>query len=92
MDIWTGFQMYLLGAIAISGTSYFNIYRPAISLLEEIVEEKTTYSSPLGGITWIVVSTIAAPVVLYALLANDNTGFIQTLATTLANKYLEEEE
>ena len=92
MDVWAILQLYIVIALAISSTSYITLYRPGIALLEEILEQKTIYSSIVGAIMWLTLSTIFAPLVALVLLMNDNIGFSQTLAVNLANKYLEEEE
>jgi hypothetical protein len=68
------------------------MYRPAIKLLEEIIEDDTTYSGVLGFILWMLFSTIAAPWNLYLILQNNNEQFIEDFAVTLANRILESED
>jgi len=90
MSVWEMFQIYLLVAIAISGTSYFNLYRPGIQLLEEIVEERTIYSSMLGATVWSLIALIAAPAIAVILLSDTNKEFINSLAVRLAEKHEED--
>lgn len=92
MGYWTGLQLYGVIALALAGTSYVQMYRPAIALLEEIVERKTYYSSWLGGFMWVAASTLLTPWTLYILLKNNNEEFIEEFAVTLADKLAEEEE
>lgn len=91
MDFWSALQIYLVVAAALAGTSYWNIYKPAISLLEEILEVE----KPLGpayAILWGVLSFIMAPLTAVILLSNNNNQFIERLAVTIANSILEEDE
>lgn len=92
MNIWAIVQIYLLVALAIGCTSYITLYRPATELLQEILEQKTFYNTWSGSLLWIILSSIAAPFLFIVLISNDNESFIRALASTLANKYIEEDE
>lgn len=92
MDFITGLQIYGLIAFSAGITSYLMIYRPAIKLLEEIIEESTTYSKWYGAILWVAFSTIAFPWIVILLLKNNNRGYIEHFAATLAQKIIEQEE
>ena len=91
MSIWTIVQIYLLVILAIGCTSYVTLYRPAIQLLHEILEQKTFYSGWISSILWIILASIGAPFILIALISNDNDKFINALAVTLADKYIEDD-
>jgi len=90
MDFWTVLQIYLVVSVALAGTSYWNIYKPAVNLLGEILEVE----NPLGpgyAILFSVIAFVMAPITAIMLLSNDNTNFIKKLAVTLAESILEEE-
>ena len=88
MDFLTGLQMYLVVAIALAGTSYWTLYKPAIQLLEEIVQEKTVYSGWLGFTIWNICATAVAPWTAFILLKNNNEEFIEQFAVALADKMM----
>lgn len=93
MDFWSVLQVYVVIAIALAGTSYWNLYRPAIELLEEIVDKDVRrYSGWFGTIMWLTISFTVAPVTAILLLSNDNNEFIENLAVSLANGITEEDE
>jgi Trk-type K+ transport system membrane component len=92
MEVWGILQIYLLVAIALAGTSYFNLYRPGIQLLEEIIDQKTVYSTFWCALVWLVIALIMAPFIAIVLLVNDNNEFIHSLALKLASRFEEEEE
>jgi hypothetical protein len=86
MDIMSVVLMYIVIALSASITSYITIYRPAINLLEEIVERKTLYSGLIGSSIWIILTTIAFPWNINILLKNDNDLFIERFAVELAER------
>lgn len=91
MDFWTVLQIYLVVSVALAGTSYWNIYKPATKLLGEILE----IENPLGpgyGMLFSVIAFVMAPITAVMLLSNNNNSFIEKLAVTLAESILEEEE
>lgn len=97
MSIWTGLQMYGLIAVAMAGTSYLRIYRPAMELLleildEEYLEDASLYSGAVGTISWFIISIIATPYILFILLKNDNATTIRHIASHLATRVIEEQE
>jgi hypothetical protein len=93
MEVLTGFQIYGVIAVSISLTGYLRIYKPSISLLEEIIEENSTiYSGFSGFLIWNSFATVLAPLVGFMLLQNDNEEAIQKFAVGLANRILEEED
>jgi len=93
MDFWGVLQIYLIVAAALAGTSYLNLYRPAIQLLEEIMERKVPrYNGVTGTIIWLLIAFIVAPITAILLLNNNNIIFIERLAVSLANGLIEEEE
>ena len=78
MDFWSGLQIYLVVAVALAGTSYWNLYKPAIELLKEILDDEVPrYSGWLGTILWLLISFTMAPITALMLLTNDNNEFIQ---------------
>ena len=84
---------YAVIAGAIAGTSYFTLYRSAIELTEEILDEDLPkYKGWMGIIFWLSISFIFAPLTAFMLLKNDNRDFIDKLALVLANRIIEEEE
>ena len=86
-------QLYIVVAIALSGTSYWNLYRPAVKLLEEILGRKEPlYSSWLGSSLWLAISFLAAPITLFYLITNDNNERIEAIATGLAESVIDEDE
>jgi hypothetical protein len=84
-------EIYILVAIALGTTSYFMLYKPAIELVEEILETKTVYSSGILKITWLLAATIITPLTAWFLLKNNNQDFIEGFAVALANKIIEED-
>lgn len=93
MDFWSGLQLYAVIALALAGTSYWNLYRPAIELLEEILERKEPlYSGWFGSSLWILISFIGAPLTLVYLLSNNNNQRIVSIATGLAESLIQDEE
>lgn len=90
MDFLTGLQLYGIVAAGLAGTSYITLFRPSIELLEEIIEDKSPYSGVFGFCVWNLLSFLAAPVVVFILLQNDNENFIEHLAVALANKIIDE--
>ena len=68
------------------------IYRPAVALLSEILEERTIYNTPLGAMIWIGFTILACPVVIVMLLRNRNKDFVETFAGHLATKIIEDED
>jgi len=92
MDFITGLQIYGLIAFSAGITSYLMIYRPAIRLLEEIIEDSTMYSKWYGSLLWVAFSTVAFPWIVILLLKNNNKGYIEHFAVTLAQKIIEREE
>ena len=91
MNSWIMLQIYAIIALSLGWTSYLNIFRPAISLLEEITEEKSNYGGIFGFILWTFFASLGAPITLIVLLNNDNEQFIQLLAAKLAEEKLEDE-
>ena len=93
MDLWSVLQVYIVVAAALAGTSYWNLYRPAIQLLEEIVDQDVPrYSGWMGTIMWFLISFTVAPITAVLLLSNDNEEFIEKLAVSLADGIEEDEE
>jgi len=93
MNFWTGLQIYIVASAALAGTSYINLYRPAIRLLEEIMgEEVTRYSGWLGITIWLMMAFILSPLTLLLLLSNDNDEFIEKFAVSIASNLIEEDE
>jgi len=93
MDFWAWLQVYLIISIALAGTSYINLYRPAINLLEEILDEKNTfYSSIWGMLLWLILSFIAAPATLVLLTVNNNDSFIERFAVSIADRVINKED
>jgi len=93
MDVWSGVQIYLVISAALAGTSYINLYRPAIQLLEEILDDKAPiYSNWVGMSMWLIMSFIVAPFTAVLLLSNDNEEFIEKLAVSLADKVIKNKE
>ena len=93
MDFWTGLQIYILIALALAGTSYWNLYRPTIDLLEEILGERPPiYGGWFGAIMWMIISFVLAPVTAFLLLSNNNNLFIKKLAISLYNNIVEDSE
>ena len=66
------------------------LFRPAVNLLEEIVDDKTPHSGVMGFIVYFSVSTILAPGVLFLLLSNNNKSIIHKITLKMAEKYLDE--
>jgi len=81
---------YLLISVSLAWTSYFRIFRPALDLLEEILEQKTVYRGAFGFLTWTVLAALGAPMTLYILLTVDNGPIITHIATELADRELDE--
>ena len=92
MDFSTGLGLYSVIAMSLAVTSYVTLFRPSIELLEEIIEDKSSYGGMFGFVLWIVGAAIAAPMTAFILLKNDNDSFIEQLAVSLANKILDKEE
>lgn len=92
MDFIIGLQIYGLIAVSAGLTSWLTIYRPAVKLLEEILEDSTVYSTWFGTILWILFSTVAFPWIVLLLLKNNNKSIIEEFAGTLAVKILEQED
>ena len=91
--MFTGLQVYLIVAAALAGTSYFTIYRPAIELTEEILDEDLKfYRGWFGTSLWLVITAIFAPATLIVLLRNNNESFIEQFAVALANTMMDEDE
>ena len=77
MEIWA---IYLVVALSISLTSYWNIYRPALDLYKEITEE----DSPVVGtviykIIWVILAFIMAPFIAIMLVKGRNDNYIRDL-------------
>jgi len=93
MDFWSGLQIYLVVAAALAGTSYINLFRPAMQLLEEIMGRKMPWHRGwLGTSVWLISAFIFAPAVIFLLLNNDNDDFIEKFAVALANRIIKREE
>jgi hypothetical protein len=92
MDYLIVLQIYGVVSAALAGTSYITLYKPAIQLLEEIVESDTPYGGWLGFIIWNLAAIIAAPWTAYVLLQNNNEEFIERFAVVLAERIIAEEE
>jgi len=92
MDYLIMLQIYGVISVALAGTSYITLYRPAIKLLEEIVEGDTPYGGWLGFTIWNLAAIIAAPWTTYILLQNNNEEFIERFAVVLAERIMKEDE
>lgn len=93
MELLKWIMYYLATSASLALTSYFVLYRPAIKLLEEILQERSeNYRGIRGFILWQLVATVFSPYVLLLLVKNDNDTIIQQAAVTLADHILEEEE
>ncbi|HSG30871.1 MAG TPA: hypothetical protein VLB82_04930 [Thermodesulfobacteriota bacterium] len=69
------------------------LYRPSIKLLEEILEtEETSYSGFTGFLIWNILATIGAPFTLLVLLKNDNQRLVESMALSLADKAIDDDE
>ena len=74
--------LYLIVALSVSLTSFITIYMPSVALFEEITEnERTLYRSTLGKFLWLLLATIAAPLVALALLRGKNEKLIADIVT-----------
>ena len=93
MEFWAMVQLYTIVAAALAGTSYFTLYRPAIILTEEIIDEDLPgHKGWLGGSLWLIFATIFAPLTLFILLKNNNKDFITAFAVKLSEDFIEREE
>lgn len=88
MDFWIG---YIIFAIATAMTGYIMIYKPAVDLLEEIVEEETVYGGVIGFLIYTIIATVLAPGICFLLLKNRNTEIIEGYAVSLAENILDDE-
>jgi hypothetical protein len=80
-------QIYGIVSLALAGTSYVTLYRPAIYLTEEIVEENLAhYRGWLGTLAWFSIATPLSPLVAIILLKNNNNSFIEKFAIKLADR------
>ena len=78
-----GWIIYLLVAISISLTSYITIYKPALELYIDIIEERNIIqNSILGKFLWIILGTVLAPFVGIALLSGKNSNIIRRIVLT----------
>ena len=89
MDLWVILKIYTIIATSLSLTSYFMLYKPAIELVEEIVDKKTVYSGIKGLLLWNILTFPLIPYTGYILLDNDNEDFIESFAVSLAEKLKE---
>ena len=93
MGFWTILQYYLVVSVALAATSYFTIYRPAIALTEEILDQELNmHRGWLGTFIWMALATFFSPIALFVLLKNNNTEFIDRFAVKLADDLSEEDE
>lgn len=83
--------MYLIIALSTGITSYIRLYRPAVRLVDEILEYKTIYGGILGSLLWVGIGTLIAPWILLVLFGTDNQSFISNFAAGLIEKQLEDE-
>ena len=83
---------YLITSLSLSLTSYFMLFRPSVNLLQEILNtEDTAYNGVQGFLIWNMLATVFSPVALISLLKNNNTKIIETIATGLADREIDEE-
>lgn len=92
MELWDWLAGYTVGAVSLAWTSYIMIYRPAVDLLEEIVDKKTVYSGITGFLLWTIMASIMSPWVVYALLSNNNKSFVHEFALNLADRMTDNDE
>lgn len=93
MDFLIYVKLYGIIAVSIAWTSYLTIFRPSISLLEEILEEENrVYKGITGFIIWTLLATIGAPFMAIILLTNNNENSIEKFAVTLANRTMKHDE
>ena len=76
----SGWILYLITALSIGITSYITIYKPAVELYVEILEdEDVLQTSWTAAILWILASTRAAPVIAITLLSGKNEKIIKDI-------------
>lgn len=93
MDVWLYLQAYLIISTDLAGTSYFTLFRPAVELAEEIIEERLTMHRGWRGLVlWLIITSILSPVAAYALLKNNNSEFIENYAVIISEGYIEDED
>ena len=79
-------QIYGVVSTALAGTSYFTLYKPAIGLAEEILDEDLPlHKGWLGATLWLIFSGIFSPITAFVLLKNNNDDFIEKYALSIAN-------
>ena len=93
MDSWTIFQLYGLVSVALGATSYFTLYRPAVELVEQILDEELPiYRGWFGTSLWLIIATLGSPVSALVLLSNNNDRFITDFALKLADRVIDTDE
>jgi len=91
MEFIQALGIYSLVAIALTWTTYITIYRPAIEILEGIIELKTSFSGIIGFIMYTIVGFIFAPILPLLIIANDNESLRIKLASELLSRYIDDE-
>ena len=85
-------QAYGVVSIAVSGTSYFTLYRPAIDLAEEIIDKDLpSHRGVLGTGIWLVLAALMCPFTVWLLIRNDNLDFIERYALVISERYIDDE-
>ena len=77
MEYWI---LYATVALAVSLTSYLNIYKPALELYKEVTEdEKPIIGTLMYKLVWIVLAFAMAPFIAVMLAKGRNDNYIRDL-------------
>ena len=84
----SGLEIYALTAVALSITSWVQLYIPSTKLLEEIMEEDVYHSNIFMHGLWLVGSALLTPITLYLLVGRgfNNDIFIENFAIDTSEK------
>jgi len=80
MNINDVIVLYLLIATALSLTTLFTVYFPALKLANEILDEERYTPGIRIGITWVLVTTVLFPMVAFIVLTNRSKQLENKLA------------
>jgi len=77
---------YILIALALALTTLYTVFIPAISLANEIRDEKIMKLTVGSGIAYLLVATVFFPMVVTIIIANRADELIQRIALGIAGR------